>query len=143
MAHTYRLVGSQDPASRVDRVLVESPSDDYPQGKELLLGGDPVELNDDQVAKLSSYVKLEQVKSSDEQSAPLVDQPDVQRASTSTDVPPDPGTTPDIDSMNKDQLVEEVSRQQARSPSALQGVSSKSSKEELQNALRDHYGQGS
>jgi hypothetical protein len=38
---TYQLVGSQDPASRIDRVEVESPTEENPEGKVLELHGAP------------------------------------------------------------------------------------------------------
>jgi len=111
MAQSYRLVGSQNPDSRVERVLVESPSDDFPDGKHLLLNGDPVELNADQVSKLSAYVRLEPVDVKKE-GAPVqvVDQPGVNVPSQSTDNPPDPGTLPDLDDMNHEQLQDEARR---------------------------------
>jgi hypothetical protein len=58
MGQTYRLVGSQDPSSRIDRVVVEEPSGDSP-GKVLELNGNPVELSDEQVMKISSVARLE------------------------------------------------------------------------------------
>jgi hypothetical protein len=59
MGQTYRLVGSQDPSSRIDRVVVEEPSGDNPEGKVLELNGDPVELSDDQVMKIAGVARLE------------------------------------------------------------------------------------
>lgn len=51
MAQEYRLAGSQDPSSRIDSVKVED-------GQTLEVGGAPVELTDEQVAKLSPHVRL-------------------------------------------------------------------------------------
>jgi hypothetical protein len=48
MAQTYRLVGAQDPTNRIDRWVVESPSEDYPEGKVLERDGDAVELSQEQ-----------------------------------------------------------------------------------------------
>jgi hypothetical protein len=140
MAQKYRLVGSQDPASRIDRVLVESPTPDNPDGKVLELGGPAVELSAEQVAKLSNYARIEP---SDD--IPLdelvVDQPGVNRTSQSTDVPPDPGTTPDLDSLSHEELVSEVERVRGRHAGALSDVNARSSKQELRKALNDHYAQ--
>lgn len=61
MAQEYRLVGSQDPGSRIDSVRVEDPSEEFPDGKTLELNGEPVALGDEQVARLSGFVRLEQV----------------------------------------------------------------------------------
>lgn len=143
MAQTYRLVGSQDPASRIDRVLVESPSEEHPNGKTLELGGAPVELSNDQLTKLSSFARLEPVKDSDPEEPLVVDQPGVERSSMSTDNPPDLGTTPDIDSLNQEELYAEVERARKRNPSAAPDVNSRSSKQDLRQALNDHYAQGS
>jgi hypothetical protein len=137
MAQTYRLVGSQDPSSRISEVLVESPSEEHPDGKKLVLDGPAVELSDDQYSKLSTYVRLEQTKPGESAEAKVVDQPGVNRPSQSTDVPPDPGTAPDIDSLNKEELQTELARRQANGE--LLDVDPKSNKEELQKALR---GQG-
>jgi len=141
MAKSYRLVGSQAPDSRIDRVLVESSSEEYPGGKYLVKNGEPVELNDDQVAKLGAFVRLEAVKSDSEATVQLVDQPFVERESTSTDVPPRLGTTPDVNTLNKDELELEVARERASNPDAFASLSARPSKEELQKALRKHYGQ--
>jgi hypothetical protein len=62
MAQTYRLVGSQDPASRIDSVQVADQT--------LELNGEPMELDDAQVADLSRYVRLEPV--SEEQEGEVV-----------------------------------------------------------------------
>jgi hypothetical protein len=59
MGQTYRLVGSQDPSSRIDRVVVEEPSAENPEGKVLELNGNPVELDDDQVMKIAGVARLE------------------------------------------------------------------------------------
>lgn len=106
----YKLVGSQDPASRIDRVEVESPSKESPSGKVLLLNGDSVDLSDEQYQRLSTFVRLEPGDAPGEE-APLVDQPGVQLVSQSTDNPPDPGTTPPLDDMTKDELVAEADRE--------------------------------
>jgi hypothetical protein len=58
MGQTYRLGGSQDPSSRIDRVVVEEPSGDSP-GKVLELNGNPVELSDEQVMKVAGVARLE------------------------------------------------------------------------------------
>ena len=137
---TYQLVGSQDPANRIDQVLVESPTEDNPEGKMLVLHGEPKELSDEQYSKLSRYVRLEPVKASGEAEVHYVDQPGVNMPSQSTDSPPDLGTAPDVDSLSKDDLQTELARVQAEG--GLQDVSPKSTKEELQKALRDYHGQG-
>lgn len=107
----YRLVGAQDPANRIDRWKVESESDDLPDGKVLELGGEPVELTDEQYAIGSRFLRLEPVKPSDSDTEPtLVDQPGVEQPSLSTANPPDPGTVPDLESMNNEQLRNEAER---------------------------------
>jgi hypothetical protein len=142
MAQTYRLAGTQDPASRIDRWVVEGPSEDFPEGKVLELGGSPLELSDAQYTVGSRFVRLEPVKAEKESQVQLVDQPGVNLVSLSTDNPPDPGTAPDVGSLSKDELVAELDRVRASDPSALADVSSSAKKEDLQKALRDHYGQG-
>lgn len=135
MAQSYRLVGSQNPDSRIDRVLVESPSEDFPDGKHLVLDGDPQELSDDQVAKLSAFVRLQPIDVKKEGDlAPVVDQPGVDRPSMSTDNPPDPGTLPDIDDMTVDQLHAEARRVGADIPSGA-------NKEGLKKAIRSARGE--
>jgi hypothetical protein len=59
MGQTYRLVGSQDPSSRIERVIVEEPSAEHSEGVVLELGGEPVELTDEQVMKVAGYARLE------------------------------------------------------------------------------------
>jgi hypothetical protein len=141
---TYRLVGSQDPTSRIERVLVESPSDEYPEGKRLELGGAAVPLSAEQVAKLSAYARLEPVKESDAAvEPPIVDQPGVQRESMSTDNPPDLGTVPDFSNMSQDELYAQVERERRGNAAVMPDVNARSSKKDLQQALNDHYAQGS
>src|ERR1044072_405575 len=106
----YKLVGSQDPASRIDRVEVEGPSEDNPEGKTLSLNGDAVDLSDEQYQKLSSFVRLEPSDAPDP-AAQTVDQPGVELVSRSTDNPPDPGTTPPLDELKKNKLVADAQRQ--------------------------------
>jgi hypothetical protein len=142
MSQTYRLVGSQDPSSRIDRVTVESPSEEHPDGKTLELNGPAVELSAEQVAKISPYARLEPVSASDPEVPPVVDQPGVNRPSQSTDVPPDLGTTPDLGSLNQEELYAEVERVRARDAGAVPDVNARSSKQDLRNALNDHYAQG-
>jgi hypothetical protein len=136
---TYQLVGSQDPASRIDRVEVESPSEEYPEGKILELHGAPQELSDEQYSKLSRYVRLQPVKADAEAEVHYVDQPGVKFESLSTDSPPDPGTAPEVGSLNKEELVTELERVQAEGH--LQDVSPKANKDELAKALREYHGQ--
>ena len=138
---TYQLVGSQDPANRIDRVLVEYASEDHPDGKVLELNGPPVELTDDQYYKLSGLVRLQPVKAGEVEEPQYVDQPGVERVSTSTGNPPDPGRAPDIDSLNKSQLVDELTRVRSQDPTALPDVSAASNKDELADALRKYHGQ--
>src|SRR3954462_8330462 len=138
---TYQLVGAQDPTNRIDRVLVESPTEENPDGKVLELHGEPQELSADQYAKLSGFVRLQPVEEADEPVAQYVDQPGVERTSLSTDVPPDLGTAPDVGSLDKEALQTELVRVQAEG--GLQDVSPKANKEELQKALRSYHGQGS
>jgi len=142
MAQTYRLTGSQDPASRIDRVLVEAPTEESPEGKVLELDGPAVELSDDQYSKLAAYVRLEPVKAQEEPEPQIVDQPGVGISSRSTAVPPETGTTPDVDKLSKDELMHELERVRAQDSDALQDVSEKSNKEDLRKALRDYHGQG-
>jgi hypothetical protein len=143
MAQTYRLVGSQNPADRIDRISVESPSDEYPEGKTLELNGEPVELDNDQVAKISAFARLEPVDASDPEEPPVVDQAGVDRTSMSTDRPPDTGTTPDLDSLSQDELFAQVEIERRRSGAALPDVNARSSKQDLRRALNDHYAQRS
>ena len=136
---TYQLVGSQDPASRIDRVQVESPTDENPDGKVLELHGQPQELTDDQYSKLAPFVKLRPVPKEEVAETHFVDQPGVTLESQSTDVPPDLGTAPDVGSLNKEQLQTELARVQAEGN--LQDVDPKSNKEDLAKALREYHGQ--
>src|ERR1044072_9102278 len=106
----YKLVGSQDPASRIDRVEGERPSEDNAEGNTLSLNGDAASLSDEQYQKLSSFVRLEPSDAPDP-AAQTVDQPGVELVSRSTDNPPDPGTTPPLDDLKKDELVAEAERQ--------------------------------
>lgn len=137
----YRLTGAQDPADRIDRVEVEGASDDFPEGKVLELNGDAVELSDEQVQKLSPYVKLEPVKGSAAAPAETVDQPGVDLTSQSTAEPPDPGTVPEISSLNKDELVAELGRVRVQEPGALPRLSDRSNVEELKRGLRRYHNQ--
>lgn len=137
----YRLTGAQDPASRIDRVEVEGPSDDFPDGKVLELDGEPVELSDDQYAKLSRFVRLEPIKDDDEPVAQTVDQPGVVLSSLSTDAPPDPGTAPDVGSLDKEGLVAELGRIRSHDPQALPGLTDRSNKEDLKKGLSGYHGQ--
>jgi hypothetical protein len=140
MANFYRLTGAQDPASRIDRVLVEDASDEYPDGKTLELDGPAVELSADQYSKLANFVRL-QPSENDDVEVQYVDQPGVHLQSMSTNVPPDPGTAPDVDSLSKEQLVQELARVRAQDPQAAEDVSEKSNKEDLAKALRRYHGQ--
>lgn len=125
----YRLAGAQDPANRIDRWRVEDSSDDFPEGKVLELGGEPVELTDDQYAIGSRFLRLEPVKpGSADAEPPLVDQPGVALPSLSTANPPDPGITPDIEEMDREQLRDEARRVGAE-------VSGNASKEDLKRSI--------
>jgi hypothetical protein len=143
MTQTYRLVGSQDPSGRIDAITVESPSEDYPDGKTLELNGAPVELDAEQVAKISAYARLEPVEESDPVEPPVVDQPGVDRPSQSTDNPPDLGTIPDLSALSQDELFAQVERERRGNPAVLSQVNARSSKSDLRQALNDHYAQGS
>lgn len=90
MAQAYRLVGSQDPGSRIDRILFEGPSEDYPDGKTLELNGPAFPLSEDQYGKLSRFVKLEPADIEDYPQPNFVDQPGVNVESLSTDIKPEP-----------------------------------------------------
>jgi len=137
MAQSYRLVGSQSPDSRIERVRIESPSEDFPDGKYLELDGASVELNADQVAKLSHFVRLEPVDVKKEgEPVQVVDQPGVHLPSQSTDDPPDPGVTPDIEQMNVDQLHAEARRVGADVPSGA-------NKEAIKKSIRQARGEES
>lgn len=144
MTQLYQLTGSQQAGGRVDRVLVETATEEHPE-KVMELNGDPVELSDEQYAKLSGFVRLRPIEKSEakqlQQQPDVVDQPGVNRTSTSTDDPPDPGTNPDIGSLSKDELGLEVERVRLANPGAVEGVTSRSSKEDMQKALRRYYGQ--
>jgi hypothetical protein len=136
----YRLTGAQDPASRIDRVEVESASEDFPEGKVLELGGLPVELNEEQYTKLSGFVQLEPANEGFVEPQ-VVDQPGVSISSLSTDNPPDPGTAPQVDNLNKDELVAEFNRVRTQDPNALPDLSERSNKEDLKKGLASYYGQ--
>lgn len=144
MTQLYQLTGSQQEGGRVDRVLVETATDDHPE-KVMELDGEPVELSPEQYAKLSGFVRLHPVSSKEarqlQASPDLVDQPGAERTSMSTNVPPDTGTTPDVGRLSKDELAVEVERVRLADASAMEGVTSRSSKEDMQNALRRYYGQ--
>lgn len=131
---TYQLVGSQDPAGRIDRVEVESPTEENPEGKVLLLNGEPQELSQEQYSKLSRYVKLEPVTAEEAPTPNLVDQPGVEIESLSTDVPPDPGTEPAIEDMDRDQLRAEARRVGADAPG-------NASKDDLKKAIQAKRGE--
>jgi hypothetical protein len=136
---TYQLVGSQNPDSRIDRVEVESPTEENPDGKVLELHGAPRELSDDQYAKLSRFVKLQPVPAEEAAEVQYVDQPGVNLTSMSTDVPPDLGTAPDVGSLDKEGLQTELARLQG--DGYLQDVDPKSTKDKLADALRKFHGQ--
>lgn len=144
MTQLYQLTGSQQPGGRIDRVVVENATGDHPE-KVLELDGEPKQLSDEQYARLSGFVRLRPIEKAEarqlENEPELVDQPGVQRTSTSTDVPPDPGTTPEVGSLNKDELALEVERVRLANAGAMEGVTSRSSKEDMQKALRRYYGQ--
>jgi hypothetical protein len=135
MAQTYRLVGAQDPASRIDRWVVESPSEDLPEGKVLELDGEAVELSNEQYQIGSRFLRLEPSKSDEEPVVPLVDQPGVELTSMSTDVPPDPGTVPAIEDMDREQLRSEARRVGAEAPG-------NASKEDLKKAIQTKREEG-
>jgi hypothetical protein len=141
MAQNYRFVGSQDPASRIDRVIVEDATEENPDGKILLLDGDPVELSNDQYSKLAMYVQLEPVTAQAGPVGLIVDQPGVEMTSRSTAAPPDLGTAPDVGALNKSELIGELERVRRSDPDALSDVSTSSSKDDLQKALRKYHGQ--
>jgi hypothetical protein len=128
MSQTYRLTGAQDPASRIDRWAVEGPSEDFPDGKVLELGGPAVELTQEQYAIGSRFLRLEpaEVESMELRE---VDQPDVHMTSMSTDVPPDPGTVLDLEDMDREQLRTEARRVGAEAPG-------NASKEDLKRAIQ-------
>ena len=65
MAQAYRLAGSQDPVNRIDRLVVGPPSEEFPDGKVLELGGDALELTDEEYAKAAGIARLEPVKKSE------------------------------------------------------------------------------
>jgi hypothetical protein len=110
MAQTYRLVGAQDPTSRVDKWVVESPSEEYPEGKTLYLNGAAVELDERQYSIGSRFLRLDPSKETDEPQPQTVDQPLVEISSLSTDKPPDPGTLPAIEDMDREELRSEARR---------------------------------
>jgi hypothetical protein len=126
---TYRLAGAQDPANRIDRWVVESPSDDFPDGKVLELGGTPVELTDDQYSIGSRFLRLEPVKTGSDPEPTLVDQPGVALPSLSTDNPPDPGTVPALEDMDREQLRSEARRVGAE-------TAGNASKEDLKRSIQ-------
>lgn len=130
----YRLVGAQDPTNRIDRWRVESESDDFPDGKVLELDGEPVELTDEQYSIGSRFLRLEPVKPDGDPEPQLVDQPGVALPSLSTDAPPDPGTVPDIEQMNNEQLRAEAERVGA-------DVSGRRSNEDLKRAITAKRGE--
>lgn len=144
MTQLYQLTGSQQPGGRIDRVLVENATDDHPE-KVMELDGDPVELSPEQYAKLSGFVRLRPIEKSEakqlEAEPDVVDQPGVDRTSTSTDDPPDTGTRPDIGSLSKEELGLEVERIRITNPGAMEGVTSRSNQKDMQSALRRYYGQ--
>jgi hypothetical protein len=59
--------------------------------------------------------------------------------SLSTDVPPDPGTAPDVGALDKEGLQAELARVQAEGH--LQDVDPKANKADLQDSLRKYHGQ--
>ena len=127
MAQYYKLVGSQDPTSRIDRVEVERPSEDYPEGKVLELNGEPVELSNDQVSKIGGLVRLEPAEKPEGERVENVEQPGVNLPSRSTD----PIQSADVDKLKKDEL-------QALVPDAPSGAT----KEELKETVRARRGEG-
>lgn len=135
MAQTYRLVGAQDPVSRVDKWVVESPSEEYPEGKVLYLDGAAVELDDRQYSIGSRFLRLDPVKATDEPEPQTVDQPLVQISSLSTDKPPDPGTLPAIEDMDREQLRTEARRAGVEVPG-------NASKEDLKKAILNKREEG-
>lgn len=126
MAQTYRLVGSSDPTSRIDRVEVERPSKEYPDGKTIELNGAPVELSDDQYYKLSGYVNLEPAEVAKGDVQPVVEQPGVNLPSRSTD----PLATIDVDNATKDELA-----------AVVPDAPASATKEDLKKAVRGQKGE--
>lgn len=131
----YRLVGAQDPANRIDRWVVESPSDDFPDGKVLTLNGDPVELTDDQYSIGSRFMRLDPVKAGADPEPTFVDQPGVELPSMSTDSPPDPGTVPALEDMDREQLRDEARRIGVDAPG-------NASKEDLKKSIQSKRAEG-
>lgn len=110
MGNYYRMVGSQDPGSRIDSVQVEEATPDHP-AKVLELDVDgirpPVELEPYQAERVSRYVRLEPVEDYKPEEEPqIVDQPLVDAVSSSTENPPVSGVAPDLDEMSDKELRE-------------------------------------
>jgi hypothetical protein len=150
MGNKYRLVGSVGPDSRVDRVEVEParavPNDDgsvtqYP-AKVLELdearASEGVELDQEQASKLQQYVVLEQVTEDTGDLAPVVDQP-LNPPQTSSSTVGLTGTTPDLESASKEDLLAEVERVRGLYPGALPEVKGNDSKESIKGALSEFY----
>lgn len=145
----YRLVGSVGAGSRIDRVEVESPDAENPEGKVLTLHdpnwgleGNYQPLSQEQVDKLQLYVQLEEVDPSGEAIVQTVDQPDLDRVSTSTDTPPDPGHTPtagELEAMNGTELDAEIALVRERNPGALPDLKGNASLADKRAALLDYY----
>lgn len=136
----YVLEGASDPASRIERVIVESPSADAPEGKVLLLDGEPKPLSSEQVMRLSAYVRLRETDAPNQgEAVQWVDQPGVELPSRSTDRPPQPGATPDLGAMGRDELRDEVARVRQADQGALDDLKGNASMDDMRRALREHY----
>lgn len=133
MARYYRHVGFVDQSSRPERVEVEAPTAENPKGKVLILDGDPVELSDDQVTKISQWVRLQPVDAEEatDHAQQTIDQPvNPPMLSQSTDG--NTGTSPDFDEMELKGVKEYLSEND---------VSGRSTKDEteLRTLAKTHY----
>jgi hypothetical protein len=113
MGKLFKFVGHVSRESRPESVLVESATSEHAE-KVLRLNGPAVELEDWQVARLQHPafgLHLEEVsKEAAVEQEPVVAQPGIDRASLSTDVPPDPGVALDLEEASKEELQNEAER---------------------------------
>lgn len=143
MGDKYRFVGSVAPDSRPDRVEVEPATAEDPAvvlelDENRLFEG--TELSPEQVDKLSQYIILERVTEPVGEDLDLmVDQPLAEpRASTST--AGFIGTTPDLESLDRQGLLDEVSRVRGLyGENAVPNAKGNSSKDEIKSALSEFY----
>lgn len=125
----YRFIGTFSADQRFDQVQFDAD----PEKDVLKLKGDPKQLTEDQHAKLSQFIVMEEVPAKEAEAIePKVDQPGPFGPSTSTASEPVSGSTPDIGALSfddKKKLAKDLN---------IEGRAGKN-EEELTALLLDYY----